>query len=914
MAAASSIEISSYVYGGSGEVLVAIEERGIPVKGAFFQKVTSEQAKYADGVRSKINYSLGKSLIVLYTDTPVEELVTLSNAIGFQDYGFQYGDLNTLHPDETYEEIKARRLSNWTILKTICNTAKIAGTTLKPSEGRVELYRPVNEQIEFSVNNTINILSEDTDFVFYPFTFRAESNYSPFKFQYGSRADFRNTDIICAQKQGKLETYDVVLKKGGNAKLIEITSLDIRPEFWTDLQVGNTIWYTTDLDTVAEARVVASFDSVAKTITVTVNIGAGFASDAAGIVARNFDESISEEDYNTYGEFWVMASGPVRGQSGIIHSPSASSGADTYFNFENSTIKNWFIGLDISSGNWHVTVDDLTFDNCAVGFGGFSRSQLNAQSITGTTLRFTNNGFQGVAQITTTAGGIYGSGGYIHPTIIITLDTLICIDNPAAAFRQYSSSIETQAPYETRIGSVICSGSTEYDFYSSNCMPVIIEYIEVDDLRIGGNIIVNGGEVRRIISGNVSSQPPPGTPIVWEFNNVDLSAHIRSEYDAPTELVHDSYFNNCNYYVKAYDVLLPVIFAPLGRHLYIDGGYLYKDPSANVPTYVPGQAVPVGNDCQYLMYAQNVTINNLTTEYLKGGLIFHLPNSFIIPPNNQKIIEINNSNINLSRLTQTAINIADTLRTDQVRGEGSVIESFSYTYMGYSTPMAFVAKEGILSGVSIASTPQTLYVSSPAITSFVVSGVLYTDLEHDEYFVNAGTINHICLATWGGASVFTSAAMFTGSITIHAVGGDVVINGWDAVTNQYGNVESSVTIPSGTSLTFTCNNKRVFAKDANTPVSGFALGTGNGAVRQYSGILALHSLIANTTFSITAGAVTGTAGPDGIITGAGIDSGYVDYWTGTYYVLFTANVGNGVPVTASFEDYTNWRVTGVYEF
>ncbi len=823
---------------------------------------------------------------------------------------FEFGDLSDLYPSETYAQITARRQANWDLLKSTCNTLKVTGRVMTLPGRRIEFYRPVNDQIQFLDTQSLKMFNQGTEMVFYPFAFRAETHYYPFNFQYGSSADVRNTTIACAQKQGKLETYNVVLKKGGNLKLIEITE-SVRSGFWTDLQVGNTIYYTDQPSDLAESRIVQSFDSAAKTITVTVDIGSGIAVDATGIMCRNFNEDISETDYNTYGEFWIMNT--ARGQDGFHHIPGTSSGNFANFNFVNTLFQNWWNGVQISSGNFHVTVDNLQFDNCGVALAAFVQSQINGQSITGTNILFTENGYVGVGQISSDISMIYGAGGYIHPTVIVDLDLLECYDNYANGFRQYSSSIETQTPsYTTRIRQLLASGNGEYDFYASNCMPVIIEYVDADDIRIGGTITINEGIVTTTLNGNVLLQPPPGTVVTWIFNNLQFSGQMLTAYDIPTEALHEIYFNDCTFFVNEYGVLTHMLqLHASSKYLELNDCLLQKNPIANVPTYVPGQAIPVGNDCSYLFYhsGKEVVINNLVTDGLKGGLILHGPNTHIIPPTNTYPVRINDSWIKLSRLISAGPLTGDFYRTDMIGGDRSNIEAFNYNYVGYYIPMDFTNKSGVLSGVNIATSSQPLYAGG----NFSVTNVLYTDYDHDEYYVNAGTINHICLRTWGGTTSISSAATFTGSITIHAVGGNVVINGWNAGTNPYGNVESNVTIPAGTSLTFTCNNKRTFSTSANTVVNNDLLAVGNGATRQYAGILDNY-VLANTTFTVTAGAVTGTAGPDGIITGVGIDSGYVDYWTGTYYVLFTSNVVNAVNIEADYEIYTNWRVMGVYEF
>jgi len=840
---------------------------------------------------------------------------------------FVYGNLSERFPDYSYDELKEIRSNNWELLKSRSDSYKTTGLSVN-AHGEIEFYRPINETITIGASQemTINGNGINTTLLkFYPFTMRSEaSNYSPFKLEYGGSIVMKNLKHTLAKQAGKFETYNTIIKKNGNARLIEITDSDIRDGFWDSLSVGDSIYYSWDITKLAETRLISSWDSNAKTITVSSDIGASISSGTAAYLGKQFSEDISEEDYDQYGNFflWGELNG-VKPQSGIQHLPSASTGENALFHFENVDIANWNNGITISSGNFHMTYNNLLFSYNSVGLGAFGRSQIG-QNLIGEGLTFRYNGLACVGQINFLSNNgtvaIFGGGGYVHPTIVHHEDVeLTLFENVGFQFKHFSTSIEILYPgQQTYIRRLIATGGLEYDYFSSNAMPVVIDYIEARDIRVGGTITTGEGEITEFIGGSVSMEPPDGEETIWTFNDLDFYGLLLTEYNPLTEAVHDIIFNDTIFWSDAYSELPLHINAPVNlRKLQLNNCYQKKKPGSTIADYTPGQAIPAGDECTYLSYGRGFRIefNNLTNDFMKGGLLLHSPFSSQTPPYNTSKILINDSSINLSRLSQLS-GTTQTYLTEQIEGlRTKFVAGFSGFGMGYNYPMAFTSKIGVKNPANIVTGSQTyrnLAGSSAPFNSFSITNSLEIDLDHNEYYVPSGTINRISLLTWSGADRVVSEQMYVGEITIHAVGGDVVINAWDPTTNQYGNVESGVTIPSGTSKTFVCNNKAVKSKSANTPATKLA-GTGNGAVDFYRGSL-VEYLIPPVNFTVTVGAVTGSADSDGNITGTGIDPvSYVDWGTGMFYVKFTSPVGNGVEVNIDYVKYTDWRTTGVFE-
>jgi len=824
------------------------------------------------------------------------------------DYGFEYGNLEEKFPDETYEQIKTRRQSNWDLLKTLCNSYKVTGTTLQLPNNRIEFYRPINDEIIIANTNTLKIYGHETDMVFYPFTLRAEiNNYSPFKIGYGSNSDIRNLTIKCAQKQGKHETYDVILKKGGNLRLIEVTG-SIRPGFWTDLQIGNTIYYTKDSATVAESRVVASFDSIAKTITVTVDIGAGYTSDNTGFMCRFFNEDISEEDYNTYGEFWITATGSIRGGAGFLHSNTVNT-VNTTFSFNNVLFQNWQTGFDVSSNAFDVIYDNLRFDNNGVAFNAFRGVMNNGQSISGVpksldldNLTFSNNGYYGVGQISADSSLIYGAGGYWHPVVIINLlGTTRCIDNIANGLRQFSGSLEEELPYEGYIENFIASGGVEYDLYTSNCMPVTVDNLEVDELRIGGNVIINGGEIRESISSSSLLQPPTGVPISWEFNNIGLSGLMTTTFSADRELIHDIYFNNCNFYISLLSSIQTML-AGTAKRLEINNGVIFKKDA--VGTWNPTTGTTTGSR------GSNFISNNFSEVDIDGlsfneyPFMFSIDNSSPQRPYLESFYTRTLNDIDfkcyaiwLEAVSNTAGSISDIWSGTNI----IIRNNFTGNAAGKYYTQSLQGKSGTIAKTIVAS---KTYAQIGAVTN-----ILELDWEHD-YYETSGTINAIVVAnSW--ASSYSSNPIYSRPIRIYAVGGDVTFSTFDSVARPTSNIigANGTTILAGNYLDLTIDNHRVL--QTGTTVTSPTVATGNDVTTDFHNVLLDWILDPTVLITVTAGAVTATADANGVFNHADV-VGIVDPWTGKWQFIFTNPVPNATPIIVTYNKPNVWKNTGAW--
>lgn len=831
--------------------------------------------------------------------------------------GFEYGDLAALHPTENYSELKTRRKANWANFVSACATGDVS-----LAAKRLEMYQETSDKITVGTNL---IIRGSAQVILYPFVPRLATTYT-FDIGYGKNFSIKNTTIKLAQRRNLFESYQCVLKKGADAKKIEILGTT-RSDFWTSLSVNQTIFYSWQQSSLGETNTIASFDSNAKTITLNNNISASASNDQSGDqvwFGTDFAETVSESDYVTYGRHWV------RGQSSqngyrlwycINHSPVASSGSFTTINLENCTIQNFNSNVNISSGNFYINIrGTVNIDYAEVGMSGFARSQKNGQYIgaatkataTGT-LQMTGNGLRSVGSIDLlSSGNIYGSGTYIHPTVIVNLKAFHGYNNVASTFRMYSSSIQDNVAYESWIGNFYATGSEELDFRSPNSHAMTIDtYYGEIGLCISGDFTLGSGTIGYIYTTSLS-EPPAGLTKTAVINNAIINDACSVSWDDTSADGFTMQFNNC--------VFNAVPYSESTQFFKNDGGPMkliefnnctyVKPTGSSLGTWTEG-ATPSGTQAACFIRPYNfqkIVFNNFETDYLIGTLLLN-SSPYVYPPNNDFYVQIDDSDIKMSAFFPANYAGTRTFLTDQIRGSRTIVRLPDYSGASYNLPCAISPKVAS-KNLSITAGPVSL---SAAISggSYSVSNVLVIDMSANEYYVNAGTINHIAFSGTP-TDIRSRAAIGAGTITIHAVGGDVVINGWNYSTNPYGNVDQDITIQSGTSHTFTINNKRIFAQSTSSTTP--TLATGNGSVKEYKGVLPDYLIDEAGGFTVTAGAITGTVDSNGNIIGTGIDaSSFIDYWTSTYYILFDSNLSNGTALQVTYNKFNNWRITGGFE-
>lgn len=823
----------------------------------------------------------------------------------------EYGELESLHPNETYEEIKARRLSNWTIFKTKCYIAKSNTGTVSLQGKRLELYVPSDEDITLIPTNnlTINGISKnDTQVVVYPIAPKEGVKQNLFNLGSNSTITLSNLTITGISLK-KYETYSCVLKKSSNSKLIEVLGT-IRSDFWTDLSIGQTLFYGWSIGIQGNTTTISSFDSTAKTITVNDSI-VGPSNDASGAYVKfgiYFKEDISIDDYNTYGDMWYLD----EGFSLINHIDSTSGQPDTTIICNNTQLSYAEHLINISSKACKVYLTGVILTKCGIALDFYSQDEPNNQQVHIDDLTIEECGYLIAGGIQTgTASNILGAGAYIHPNIAvkkISSGRLNLINNVANAFQQYSAS----GPKPIAIGStsefgiLTLTGNTESGLTTSNSMPVTIDEFNSDSsLKVGGNLSVMGGILSGIIVLQSQIQPQNTDPIVISFYNCSIKnfTSIGWSYNRLNKTTIN-YFD-CNFYgiLTGYMISSEVVSL---KQLNIIGGSFVKG-DADVDYYTQSNSM-VTNGLKSLTgiirsYGiSNIYIQDFSTERLMGYAIVDEQSND--PDYLSKTMEFNNCDI------QTQGLVAANLRphSDSIIADGTNINA-PYAQSNIGPSFKFFQKIG--------STTKSIISSDNYVNSLNVrvtlNSVLELDYLHNEYTVASGTINTIGVLYYFISGNNLRKAVFLNSLVneviIHASGGNLIFTKFDSITNTESNIKNDYTCLEGESCKLTINRKEVLATSTNTS-SYTTIGTGNGSKIIFTGPINITEKIVAGTASLTAGAITGAIDSDGIITGTGIVKGQLDYYGTGYYIEFSTPPANGTDIIFNYDKYNGYKNMG----
>jgi hypothetical protein len=835
-------------------------------------------------------------------------------------YRLDYGDLAAKYPTETYTQLKARRQRNFLNFKASCDLLKTMNGTVRLPARRVEFHLDSSDKILLreAQNDKLTVLgaaSGSTQVVCYPYVPTKDVNIDLFNLQHNTSLTLKKISFNRDHLK-KYETYSCVLKKNSNAKLVEILGT-IRPEFWDELVVGQPIFYGWAVSVQGETNTISSWDSVAKTITLTNNISGAVSNNMSGQYVKfgsYFKEDVSIADYTTYGDMWYLN----EGMDCISSVNSFSGNQDTLINFDDVKISGFESNINISSGACKLEANNLFIERCQLGLTFFSQDQANGQMLKFTgDMTFNNCGYNVAGAIfSATAGNILGGGGYIHPNIQLRGDgNLILTNNVAAAFRQFSSSgtKPVGVGYYSHFSYVYARNNTEYDFLTSNSLPVTVDYIDLTNtLNVGGDLEITEGFINSL--GCTTQSQPNIVATTITLNDCEITGPQQFAWSTSRGSLCDVYYNDCVFKSKTTS-LLNVIFTceTSLNSLNINGGSYIKGASGG-SYYTFGIGTNINGLTENSSFIrtqrfESINISNFTTELLFGKF-FSKSSGDNSPTEKAFPITITDSNI-LMHLLENLSNaspFSHSYKYNLIR-----TKIICHAYPGYIWNINVTPKVGITT-VSILSQGYNKYPFSSAPT---LNNVLQLDYDYNEYNVNAGTVKIVGPVQYAQlVSTLTrtiASNMISGDIIVHAIGGDVVFSAWDAITNPDSNIKNNYTCLSGQSCKLTADNKEVLATSAVSATSK-TLGTGNGTNKIFSGIITpdADKLIEVGSATLTAGGVTGTIDSNGVITGAGIVVGYVDLFGGAFYIEFTNAVANATPVTLDYNKYNGWKWTGTW--
>ena len=551
--------------------------------------------------------------------------------------------LVSIQPDFNYGvSDQAQRIMNWMLFKNLCDYHKKINGTINLGKGRIELYHADKEKISMIAGEKLNLILGG-ELVFYPFVPRPGYNYV-FDMAYGSELSITGGKVKVAQRGNLFESY----RCDFNRRTITVLGA-IRKGFWDELAVGKVIYCSWNNRTLGKASTIVTWNKVAETLTVADDLAVTSPTDPW--IGFDFTEGVSEYSYNIYGQHWVKWEyNEPRTFTFINHGPPTATGPDAVINLSSTKIENWKYPIAISSGAFKVNLKGtVEINNSEIALSVFARSQLNHQSILGptATLILRNNGLNSVGSIDViSAGNIWGSGAYIHPTVIVQIDKFRGYNNAASTFRQYSSSIEVVCPkdYVSWINDFQCEGSGEEDLKTSNCMPVEIGYFKGGNLlTIGGSLNIKSGTIGRI---NLTSllHPSDNAETKIQINNATISGQTTMGWEKGAAEFTDIEFNKCKW-------IAGVAFVPnqdntnAVEEMIKNDGTGIRSIAINNCEYRKGKG-PIASSLIRCVRFLKVNIEGMVTDTMPGAFLMHNAEQKI-PPNDKVIIHIDHSSINM---------------------------------------------------------------------------------------------------------------------------------------------------------------------------------------------------------------------------------------------------------------------------
>lgn len=365
----------------------------------------------------------------------------------------------------------------------------------------------------------------------------------------------------------------------------------------------------------------------------------------------------------------------------INNFPKEVIGPDTVINLTDVKIENWQFPINISSGAFKINLKGVVeINNAEIALAVFARSQLNHQSILGhdATLILRNNGVK-------LPNDIYGSGAYIHPTVIVQIDKVRGYDNQAFTFRQFSSSIEVNCPedYQSWIHDFQCEGSKEGDLRTSNCMPFVVDHYKGDSvLSPGGNLIVKSGEIGTI-QFTTLFHPPDNTKSFIQVNNATIHRKVSIAWPKLVAEFADVEMNDCLLLAERSENGVKIFAAAaMIKSIKVKNCRYERPKGSTIQDYLPEKPPTDNNDSAASLILTagflEVNLDGITTDFMKGAFLQQNITQ-TQPPADKVIIHLNHCEINTSNFYNDNPNSPRFL-PGQIQGiETTVLNYFDWT-------------------------------------------------------------------------------------------------------------------------------------------------------------------------------------------------------------------------------------------
>lgn len=699
--------------------------------------------------------------------------------------GFRYGNLETLYPTATPEEITTIRQFNFALFSSLVND-NLDGTPKTINSGRLEMHYDSGTQFNISNGQTLN-LTNNAEIICYPIVRNAGSTL--FNINTGGEININGAGSFEYDRYpNKSEVYNCILNFGGNKKVIKLTTVP-RAGFLTSI-VGQVIYVSSGIQTVSIPRTVVSVAGDQITVNTDIDVPAD-TNDFYTNIAYKFPLDISVADYDAYSGDWWNDYSYI--DYFLYCIPLVAEPNPARIHIANNLSKFGHI-INISAENFHLTFGaNVTLSDTILACSAYSQSVYNLQSVDFNTVNINNCGVRilggnGGGGQPITAQNILGSGFYIHPSIIVngtTINVQSCI---AAAWRWYGFDAAITKGYLNNVQNFNSTGTnTEYVLRTSETEETTINNIAAQDdfiyLNQGTFNVVETGSVIFFDDGIVTVGTPLAT--VNQLTTKFLRVFDKNNVGGQNLLVHDlrvkSLYNN-DYNSFNANLKRTVTINTLTVLSYTGWGNfsLGGVESGNVFNAIVNPFVDISQS--------DVTIIGATIA-AKAGIFIGFTSPGLLNYNSRVLVK--DSSIACSRLISNTS--SEGLFRHMVTFENCIIYSIAGGQGNNSRFARYV------------------FLIKPLITNVVkapVGGSLEFEMQNEITINGGGTIRKLLPYSYDsqGTKIHTTN-YFVGSVTIHAVAGNVILEGYDVHSDS--NIAVSQTILAGNSLVLTCNTDNV---------------------------------------------------------------------------------------------------------
>lgn len=778
--------------------------------------------------------------------------------------GFMYGNLAQRFPTYTYEQLKEVREANFDLFKNLVARSIANNERVSISSGRLEFHYDEGTQINILTGQKLT-LANYADIFIYPYVRTATSTL--FNLDTGAEISIYGSGSIQHQLfPAKVEAYNITLAYGGNKSLVKLNTTP-RAGFMDSI-VGQTIYVSPGFELEHEARTVLSYTGDEITLNSPLSVADDF-TDYFTNISYKFDETISAVDYESYGGFWW--NGYAFDHYFIYCLPLVSETNPVKINIEND-LSNFTGIVSVSAKKFEINfINEVELSNATLAITAYSQNTYNLQSIYFDTLNLKNCGVlilggDGGVNQPATADNILGSGAYIHPSIIVNGNVLNLIDCKAASWRWYGFDSAITQGYQNNINHVNASGvNGEYIIRTSETEKTVIPSIVgpgVCFLNQGDYDYIDTSRIILFADGIVTT----GTPLVNLGITKIALLQVTNRNNINTEI--DSLE------IKSLNVLdYNSANAFLTKNVTINS--LEVSDYGTFGNFSPGavESGSVFNGIIAPQFSHNIIIENPSIE-AKSGVFLQYGSPGEMDYNSQIVIK--NGSVLCSRVISSG------------------------GYRGFFRNMVVfenVKLNSIAAGQGNSSkNAQLIFRIKPVIESvwrLPVSGVLEFEFQNEITINGGGTVRTLKPYLYDSqANKIAGSRYFVGSVTLHAVGGDITLEGYDVHSDS--NIAVSEVILSGSSKTLTCNTDDV----RGVTTSGFSKVQATTGAVQYTIDLGYYGPVFPESVVTSFGTIT-LSGSESIA-GPNV-TGFWDKFNGTIRLDFSS-----APTSNITLNYAQW--------